>query len=45
MQILRDRDADLGLIDRKRIAVIGYGNPGRAQALNLRDSGSDCGEC
>ena len=41
MQILRDKDADLVLLDGKRIAVIGYGNQGRAQALNLRDSGLD----
>ena len=24
---------------RKRVAILGYGNQGRAQALNLRDSG------
>lgn len=36
--IYRDSDADLGLLMDKRIAVIGYGNMGRAIALNLRDS-------
>jgi ketol-acid reductoisomerase len=39
MQIYHDEDADLGLLEGKQIAVIGYGNQGRAQALNLRDSG------
>ena len=36
MRIYRDQDADLTLLLDKRIAVIGYGNQGRAQALNLR---------
>jgi ketol-acid reductoisomerase len=39
MQVYRDEDADLGLIRGRRVAVVGYGNQGRAQALNLRDSG------
>lgn len=39
MQIYRDEDADPALIRGRRVAVIGYGNQGRAQALNLRDSG------
>src|SRR3954464_7702014 len=39
MQVYRDEDADLSLIRGRRVAVIGYGNQGRAQALNLRDSG------
>ena len=39
MQIYHDEDADLGLLEDSLIAVIGYGNQGRAQALNLRDSG------
>jgi ketol-acid reductoisomerase len=37
--IYRDDDADLSVLDGRRLAVIGYGNQGRAQALNLRDSG------
>ena len=34
-----DKDADLSVIQSKPVAIIGYGNQGRAQALNLRDSG------
>lgn len=30
---------DLGLLKNRKLAVIGYGSQGRAQALNLRDSG------
>jgi len=33
-------DANLELLQENTIAVIGYGNQGRAQALNLRDSGA-----
>jgi ketol-acid reductoisomerase len=36
-----DRDADLNLVRRKRVAVIGYGSQGHAHALNLKDSGVD----
>jgi len=36
-----DKDADLDLIRRKKVAVIGYGSQGHAHALNLRDSGVD----
>ena len=32
-------DADLNLIQAKKVAVIGYGSQGHAHALNLRDSG------
>src|SRR3954471_24250389 len=39
MHVYRDEDADLGLIRGRRVAIVGYGNQGRAQALNLRDSG------
>jgi ketol-acid reductoisomerase len=41
MEILRDADIDPSPLDGKRVAVLGYGNQGRAQALNLRDSGID----
>ena len=34
-------DADLGIIQEKKVAVIGYGSQGHAHALNLRDSGMD----
>ena len=34
-----DADADLGVLDGRTVAVIGYGNQGHAQAKNLRDSG------
>src|SRR5271156_5401822 len=34
-----DNDADLALIQSKKVAVIGYGSQGHAHALNLRDSG------
>ncbi|HEY0412018.1 MAG TPA: ketol-acid reductoisomerase [Allosphingosinicella sp.] len=39
MHVYRDEDADLALVRGRAVAVIGYGNQGRAQALNLRDSG------
>ena len=38
-KIYHGQDADLDLLKAKTIGVIGYGNQGRAQALNLRDSG------
>ena len=34
-----EKDADFGLILDRVISVVGYGNQGRSQALNLRDSG------
>ncbi|PPR62397.1 MAG: Ketol-acid reductoisomerase [Alphaproteobacteria bacterium MarineAlpha3_Bin3] len=39
MQAYYDRDADVSLIKKKKIAVVGYGSQGHAHALNLRDSG------
>ncbi|OGX27561.1 MAG: ketol-acid reductoisomerase [Omnitrophica WOR_2 bacterium RIFCSPHIGHO2_01_FULL_49_10] len=41
LKIYYDKDADLNLLKGKKVAIIGYGNQGRAQALNLRDSGVD----
>lgn len=38
-RIYTDRDADLKVLRGKTCAVIGYGAQGRAQALNLKDSG------
>ncbi len=39
--IYRDEDADLSIIQGRKVAVIGYGSQGHAHALNLRDSGVD----
>ncbi len=36
-----DQDADLSIIQGKKVAVIGYGSQGHAHALNLKDSGVD----
>jgi ketol-acid reductoisomerase len=41
MEVLRDADIDMAALAGKRISVLGYGNQGRAQALNLKDSGID----
>jgi ketol-acid reductoisomerase len=41
MEILRDEDIDPAPLEGKRVAIVGYGNQGRAQALNLKDSGVD----
>jgi ketol-acid reductoisomerase len=38
-KIYHDEDADLGLIQAKKVAIVGYGSQGHAHALNLRDSG------
>lgn len=39
--MLYEKDGQIGLIRSRRVAVLGYGSQGRAQALNLRDSGVD----
>ena len=39
MEMYYDKDADLGLLSDKTVAVIGYGSQGHAHALNLHDSG------
>ena len=41
LKIYYEADADLNLLQGKKIAVIGYGSQGHAHALNLRDSGMD----
>lgn len=41
MQIYYEKDASPELLKGKKIAVIGYGSQGHAQAQNLRDSGYD----
>ena len=38
-KIFYDKDADIQLLNGRRIGIIGYGNQGRAQAMNMRDSG------
>lgn len=40
-KVYYDKDADLGLLKGKKIAIIGYGSQGHAQAQNLKDSGLD----
>ncbi|RMF14431.1 MAG: ketol-acid reductoisomerase [Alphaproteobacteria bacterium] len=39
VKIYREVDGDLGVIRKRRVAILGYGNQGHAHALNLRDSG------
>ncbi|MFQ5998140.1 MAG: ketol-acid reductoisomerase [Candidatus Bathyarchaeia archaeon] len=39
MEVFYDKDVNTNVLKEKTIAVIGYGIQGRAQALNLRDSG------
>jgi ketol-acid reductoisomerase len=41
MQVYYDKDADLSIIQGKKVAIIGYGSQGHAHALNLKDSGVD----
>ncbi len=38
-KIYYDKDADLSLIQGKKVAIVGYGSQGHAHALNLKDSG------
>ncbi len=38
-KIYKDADVDSSILNGKTVAVIGYGSQGKAQALNLRDSG------
>jgi ketol-acid reductoisomerase len=40
-EVFYDDDADLSLIQGKKVAVLGYGSQGHAHALSLRDSGVD----
>jgi ketol-acid reductoisomerase len=41
MDLALERDIDPAPLTGKRVAILGYGNQGRAQALNLKDSGID----
>lgn len=38
-KVYYEKDADLGLLKKKTVAIIGFGSQGHAQAQNLRDSG------
>ena len=40
-KIYKNNDADISLIKKKRVGIIGFGNQGKAQAFNLKDSGID----
>lgn len=39
--IYYDKDAELSLLEGKKIAILGFGSQGHAHALNLKDSGAD----
>lgn len=41
MEIIREADIDPSPLAGKRVAIVGFGNQGRAQSLNLKDSGID----
>ena len=41
MKVYYDKDCDLSIIPGKKVAIIGYGSQGHAQACNLKDSGVD----
>ena len=39
MELIKDHDVSMDALSDRTVAVLGYGNQGRAQALNLRDNG------
>lgn len=41
MKVYYDKDADLALIKKKKVTIVGYGSQGHAHANNLQDSGVD----
>jgi ketol-acid reductoisomerase len=41
MKVYYDKDADLSLIKKRKVVIIGYGSQGHAHACNLKDSGVD----
>jgi ketol-acid reductoisomerase len=41
MKLYYENQIDSAVLDDKRVVVVGYGSQGRAQALNLKDSGVD----
>ena len=40
-KIYKDSDADINIIQSRKVGIVGFGNQGRAQALNLKGSGVD----
>lgn len=41
MELTREKDIDPSPLEGRKVAVLGFGNQGKAQALNLKDSGID----
>ena len=41
VKVYHDKDIDEKILEGKKVAVIGYGSQGRAQALNMKESGVD----
>ena len=41
MKAYYDKDADLSIIQNKKVVIIGYGSQGHAHANNLKESGVD----
>ena len=41
VKVYHDPDINEKVLDQRKVAVIGYGSQGRAQSLNMRDSGVD----
>ncbi|MDB5972756.1 MAG: ketol-acid reductoisomerase [Hydrocarboniphaga sp.] len=41
IKVYYDKDADLSIIQNKKVVILGYGSQGHAHALNLKDSGVD----
>ncbi|MCX7627787.1 MAG: ketol-acid reductoisomerase [Methylophilaceae bacterium] len=39
MKVYYDKDADLSIIQKLKVTIVGYGSQGHAHALNLKDSG------
>ena len=39
MQVYYDKDADLSILQKMKVVIVGYGSQGHAHALNLKDSG------
>ena len=39
MKVYYDKDADLSVIKKLKVTIVGYGSQGHAHAQNLKDSG------